>query len=372
MMLKDDLFSIPGSDARGATHPPFRERTGEASRMALPRFGRGRSASILIVVLWLVFLLGALSLGLGARVSGRIRVAERVQRQTWAMAAARAGIAAAQAEIAEVGTNRWHCRSDPWADDPGRFHAIPVPPGQFSLIVPGENKPRYGLDDESGKLNLNALPQTPEGFALLKELLIQVGPPDPSAAGRLAAAIFDWRDGSNGVYQVGNDAGAEADYYLNQPVPYRPHDDRLTTLEELLWVRGMDTGRFERLQPHVTIYGANAAININTATRKVLLAAARSRGATAATADSIVKSIEQVRSGPPVFTNQSAILSVLQKNIKGAEWTLLNELYSLLTVRSSHFRVTSEGYAQPGETQAVCRIEAVLDYESRIVGWREE
>jgi type II secretory pathway component PulK len=334
--------------------------------------GNGRRvASILIVVLWLIFLLGALTLGLRARVSGRIRVAERVQRQTWAMAAARAGIAAAQAEIAQVGTNRWHALSDPWADDPTRFRAIPVPPGQFSLISPGEAETRYGLADETGKLNLNALPQTPEGFALLKELLLIMGPPDPGVAGNLAAAIFDWRDGSNGVYQVGSYAGAEADYYLNLPVPFRPHDDRLTSLEELLWVRGMSTGRFERLQTQVTIYGANAAININTAPREVLLALARSHG-TPATAESLVRSIEQSRSGIPVFTNQAAILSVLQKDLEGPEWMLLNEIYPLLTVRSTHFRAISEGYALPTDTQATCRIEAVLDTQSRIVEWREE
>lgn len=333
-------------------------------------FSRSRSASILIVVLWLVFLLGALSLGLRARVSGRIRVAERVQRQTWALAAARAGIAAAQAEVIQVGTNRWHSRSDPWADDPKRFQNVLIPPGNFSLIAPSEKEPRYGLDDETGKLNLNALPQTPEGFAWLKELLILIGPPDPVEAGNLAAAIFDWRDGSNGVYQVGASVGAEADYYEKLPIPYRPHDGRLTHLEELLWVRGMSNDRYERLQTHVTIYGPNAAININTATREVLLAAARSHG-TSASAESLVRSIEQARLRPQAFTNQSEILSVLQKDLESPEWTLLNAIYPLLSVRSTYFRAVSEGYAQPTDTQAVCRIEAVMDYESRIVDWRE-
>lgn len=334
---------------------------------------RRRAAGIIIVVLWLVFLLGALILALRARVTGRARVAERVQRQLWAQTASRSGIAAAQAEVAVISTNPWHCLADPWADDAKRFKDIPIAPGKFTLTVTasGGGVTRYGLDEENGKINLNALPQTAEGFDFLRELLLEIGPPDPKAAGNLAAAIFDWRDGSNGVYQVGPYVGAEADYYQNLPVPYRPHDDRLTTLEELLWVRGMTPEQFGQLRPHVTIFGNNAAININTASREVLLALARSRG-TPSIADTLVRSIEYARSGAPVFTNQASILSALQKDLESPEWTLLNDIYRQLTVRSTHFRVTSEGYAQPADTQATCRITAIIDSESHIVEWREE
>jgi len=132
----------------------------------------------------------------------------------------------------------------------------------------------------------------------------------------------------------------------------------------------MDTGRFERLRGQITIYGTTAAVNINTAPRPVLLALARSRGAPPI-AENLVRSIEYRRTGAPVFTNQLAILAALQKDLKGPEWALLNTIYPLLTTRSTHFRATCEGFDRPGATQAVCRLQAVIDHTGTLLEWRE-
>ena len=107
------------------------------------------------------------------------------------------------------------------------FEAVPVgDAGMFWIVRPDygdSTMPMYGLVDEASKINLNT------GNRLSDMLLLF-----PSVPEELAYSITDWRDGNSDL----TPDGAEDQYYLALPTPYRCKNSSLETVEELLLVRG--------------------------------------------------------------------------------------------------------------------------------------
>ena len=89
----------------------------------------------------------------------------------------------------------------------------------------------FGILDESSKINLNALPLVDFKRTFARRQLR----PLPSMTDQLADAILDWMDEDNEPSEF----GAESSYYSSLNPPYLPAQKRLTSLEELLQVRGM-------------------------------------------------------------------------------------------------------------------------------------
>ena len=90
---------------------------------------------------------------------------------------------------------------------------------------------RYGISDEGGKLNLNALIQLDTSGQLLHDVLLTL----PNMTEEIADAIVDWIDPDD----TERTAGAESPYYLGLEQPYRAKNGPLNTLDELLLVRGV-------------------------------------------------------------------------------------------------------------------------------------
>src|SRR5207248_1663189 len=127
----------------------------------------------------------------------------------------------------------------------GKFRAIvvlqdedPLHRGCFSAISPGIESDgslsgiRYGLEDESTRLNLNVLlildNQLPgSGRTLLMALT--------NMTEDVADAILDWLDPDD----TPREASAEIDYYSGLSPPYAPKNGPVDTVEELLLVRGV-------------------------------------------------------------------------------------------------------------------------------------
>ena len=109
--------------------------------------------------------------------------------------------------------------------------------GRFALLAPlvdeGElGGIRYGLENESTRLNINALllaevQQENGGRQLLLGL--------PGMTEETADAILDWLDDDDEVREF----GAELDYYSGVDPPYAPRNGPPETVEELLLVRGV-------------------------------------------------------------------------------------------------------------------------------------
>jgi len=107
---------------------------------------------------------------------------------------------------------------------------------RFSIVAPAysegaEPALRYGLEDESAKLNLNALLTLQTDEADQRARLMAV----PGMSEEIADSILDWLDEDDEPREF----GAEASYYSSLAPPYAPKNGPLTTLEELLLVRGV-------------------------------------------------------------------------------------------------------------------------------------
>jgi type II secretory pathway component PulK len=115
---------------------------------------------------------------------------------------------------------------DPLAAFRGRFTAISpdiTTEGYFGGM-------RYGLENESSRLNLNTVllaDNSSENGA--RNLLMRL----PGMTESIADAILDWIDSDDETRLL----GAERDYYSSLAVPYAPRNGPLGSIEELLMVR---------------------------------------------------------------------------------------------------------------------------------------
>jgi type II secretory pathway component PulK len=125
----------------------------------------------------------------------------------------------------------------------------------------------YRLTDESGRLNLNRATRE-----TLERLLQEAGV-EKTARDVIIDSIQDWRD-ANEAHRLN---GAESDYYLGLPVPYRSRNADFTSVDELLQVKGVTRellyGRPEApgLAEYLTVFGTGT-VNVNTASPVVLRA----------------------------------------------------------------------------------------------------
>ena len=124
------------------------------------------------------------------------------------------------------------------------------------------------IRDQQGLFNLNNLvldgkPSGPD-IAILKRLLLAL-----ELRAELADAITDWIDTDRETLAPG---GAEDDYYLNLPVPYRTANRPLADMGELLRVRGCDAAALARLRRVATVLPRRTPINVNFAAPEVLVA----------------------------------------------------------------------------------------------------
>jgi general secretion pathway protein K len=127
------------------------------------------------------------------------------------------------------------------------------------------------IEDQQGLWNLNNLIRNgkadPYQFEIFQRLLEGTGLPTG-----LAFALRDWIDADS---DPESRAGAEDDYYLSLPRPYRAANAMLSHVDELGLVRGFSPEVLDKLRPFVTALPEFAPINVNTAPRPVLAAALR-------------------------------------------------------------------------------------------------
>jgi hypothetical protein len=149
-------------------------------------------------------------------------------------------------------------------DNQSTFRGVVVVPdsdpqyvGCFTVVAPALDTQgnsagvRFGLEDESTRLNLNFLPLADQlvengGRTLLMAL--------PGMTEEIADAILDWLDEDDEPREF----GAETDYYSRLQPPYAAKNGPLDTVEELLLVRGvtpellfgLDANRNGMIDPH--------------------------------------------------------------------------------------------------------------------------
>ncbi len=190
-----------------------------------------------------------------------------------AEALAKSGVHVAMALLLKDGEeNQVDHLGEPWAQV-GQAGSEALPLGEIGTL---EGR----VMDESGKYPINALVDDkgalrPGHQQVLERLL--TNPPfqmEAEEAKALTAAIKDWLDPDDEPTEGG---GAESDYYQSQAKPHGCKNGPMTSLAELLLVRGMTEAIYHGkeggpgLKDLVTVYGGGR-ININTAGPEVLQA----------------------------------------------------------------------------------------------------
>ena len=139
--------------------------------------------------------------------------------------------------------------------------------------------------DESGKISLNRLTDT--SGIVLKNLLINQGV-SPENADLIVDSILDWKDADD-LHRL---HGAESDYYMSFPNPYRAGNTDFETLETLILVKGVTpeilfgTDKKKGIIHFLTLYSTASRINVNAAPKEILAALP---GMTADTADRVME-----------------------------------------------------------------------------------
>jgi general secretion pathway protein K len=121
--------------------------------------------------------------------------------------------------------------------------------------------------DQQGLFNVNNLALEERASArdieMFRRLLEAIG-----LNADLAEAIADWIDADDEALPA---AGAEDDYYLRLPSPYRAANQPVVELSELLRVRGMDEASLARLRGFATALPRRTPVNVNLAPPELLL-----------------------------------------------------------------------------------------------------
>lgn len=195
---------------------------------------RTKRATVLLVVLWMIVLLGVVGLSYTAGVRTQVHVAQSARGSSQAYWAARAGVEAARAAL--MNEDLTQLRADaPLFDDPEMFSKQAVGPAFYSLVAPPgdpeEEELRFGLIDEAARVNVNSAPE---------EMLRQL----PGVDTTMIQSLVDWRDEDEQVLPN----GAESDYYMGLEDPYPAGNGALRSVRELMRVRGW-RGVFEAAHP---------------------------------------------------------------------------------------------------------------------------
>ena len=202
---------------------------------------RTRAAAIMLA-LWALFLLSAMVISWALDINTRLTISSIANRalEAEAMACSGAEVALAMPTTAKPGSPALH----------GSF-----PPNQnYSVQISGEN----------GRLNLNRLlaGENPIYLELLRKYL-EVKGVDLNERDRMMDSLLDWVDPDNLVRLNG----------AEDEMGYKPSNAPLKTLDELKRVRGWEefTSR-QDWDADFTMYSTDPRIDINSASRDVLLA----------------------------------------------------------------------------------------------------
>lgn len=147
--------------------------------------------------------------------------------------------------------------SDVWAID-NKPYAVQL----------GEGNCTVKIADEAGKVDINATSDV-----ILKNLLMNLGV-QGEKLDIIVDSIMDWKDADD-LHRL---HGAESDYYMSLPNPYKAKNANFDTLEELLLVKGITpeilygNGERKGIIDYLTVHSKMNFISVNNAPREVLMA----------------------------------------------------------------------------------------------------
>lgn len=336
---------------------------------------RARRGSILVVVLWALFFLGALAVSIYALLAPQIGLAGRLKDRTRLYYLAQAGAQKAMAVLADDETEDVDGFKDAWANSEEEFKDMRL--GEegyvsvsYASVSDGEEETRYGLVDEERKININTA-----AFDVLKQIMELTGQTTSQTASDIADSTLDWVDEDSEP----RENGAEDGYYEGRVQAYACKDAEFQILEELLLVKGMTQEIFDKVSAHLTVYG-NGKVNLNTAGKDVLEALGMG--------DTLADKFVRFRRGNDdregtaddnVFGSVESVKTTFGGSVSLAaeEADQLNGVVAsgVVGVRSDYFRGESRStwrYGDGEDASVTTKIVFVVDREKNIQYWREQ
>ena len=222
----------------------------------------------LVIVLWGLVLLAVIAAAFTTGTRTEVTLARNLVENAKAKALADAGVHAAMLGLhrREV-EKRW--RADGTVYSLAFPHADPAPArlGEASLrgsqaAQAGEGEVSIVIDDEAGKIDLNAAPDE-----LIQGLLVAVGLADGEARA-LTAAIADFRDADDETHL----GGAEDAEYRAAGLAWGPKNKPFEAVEELHQVLGMTRQVYALAAPGLTVHSRSKGVDVTVAPAIVLLA----------------------------------------------------------------------------------------------------
>jgi general secretion pathway protein K len=220
--------------------------------------------------------------------------------------------------------------------------------------------------DHSGRIQINRLVDEAGNVdlvqaAVLTRLLSQreFGL-DPQTVDNLVDAVKDWLDPDDDITRF----GAEKGYYLSLATPYACRNGPMSSLEELLLVRGVTPRLFygdahrPGISSYLTVYG-DGRVNVNTADPLVLMALSRDMTRSAAERMAAYR-----KQGGEMLADPQWYLTVPG----------LGDVHlppECITVTSTHFEIVSEARID----RLSSRVAAVIERAGRtmrILSWKKD
>jgi|GEM_PF-2767284 len=333
---------------------------------------------VLIVVLWVLLILSLIAWGLGRRSSLEVSLLETYRGKLRSCAAARAGISQILDLMQRtpapkdtlyspgIGIDQTKTTEDIFARiyaGEKAYAVVQWPARNFNLADNGPHL-EFGLRDEGGRININALGIT--NYQVLSALLELYGL-SQSDADKLALAIINYT-GIN-AQESGNNS------FMNMNgSTLRPKNRHYENILELLEVDGMTRPIFDKIKDDVTVYG-NAQnglwVNTDTANNDVIqaVAYAASRVNPSINPSVIIAQAYAIRDGADgqSFSPDDGIASI-------ASITTPNWPPALQEGVSGYYRARVEGIDKESGTRTV--IEAVIQQPQgtpgKIISWQRD
>jgi type II secretory pathway component PulK len=208
-----------------------------------------RRGVVLLAVLVVVTLLTLAAYQYGNMMLSEYKAAEANRRTAMARAAAKSGIDYALAALSSSDYVQNTLNGNPW-DNSAAFQGVVVGDSDqprfktmFSLVAPldldssggiasANQGFRYGVSDESSKLNLQTLMQIDSSGQIAKTALMKL----PNMTDEASDSILDWIDPRSTLPRAN---GAKDTYYSTLSPPYHCKNGSLDSLEELLLVKSV-------------------------------------------------------------------------------------------------------------------------------------
>ncbi len=335
-----------------------------------------------MVVLWILTFLGVVFTAFAFSMRTELAAAGNFREEAEAYYLAEAGVYRAAAEIINADRNvppdsmLYDSLDEHWHTNPDAYENIPLGRGRYWVTV----------TDEESKIPLNAATD-----AVLRRVFSNSGVKDEKLLSTIVDSIQDWRDPDN-LHRVN---GAEDDYYLSLPTPYRAKNGNFETIDELLlvkgvtpeilygnvanqerraqldaqlsWDRRLEPGEYLGVARHLSVYGPGQ-VNVNTASPDVLMAL----GLTAAETQLVLDRRKEVP-----FKNVGELINLLTSVAGGGRQgftivpagqpgpaetqQILASLNQVGGVLSRHFYV--ESAARVADSRLTARVAAILRNE---------